>query len=62
MVNKVESINMFSLLIYSVHSTQEDVCLCFAAFSAYDRPKMIYITVMLSLRLPFKRCFFKKFF
>ena len=61
MVNKVESINMFSLLSYSVHSTQEDVCLYFAAFSVYDRPKMIYITVMLSLRLLLKGAFLKSF-
>ena len=41
MLNNIESIDMLPLLSYSVHAAQGDVCLCFAEFSVYGRPKII---------------------
>ena len=41
MLNNIESIDMVSLLSYAVYAAQGDVCLYFAVFSVYERPKMI---------------------
>ena len=41
MLNNIESTDMVSLLIYSVHAAQGDVCAPSTEFSVYERPKMI---------------------
>ena len=51
MLNNIESVDMVLLLIYSMHAVQGDICLCFAEFSVYVRPKLIQIIVILSVRL-----------
>ena len=62
MLNDIESIDLVSLVSYSVHAAKGDVWFCFAEFSAYEWPKSIYIIVMLSVRLYFlKRAFLKRF-
>ena len=40
-LNNIECIDLVSLLSYSVHAAQGDICFCFAEFSVYERPKMI---------------------
>ena len=63
MLNNRESIDMVSLLSYSVHAAQGYVWLGFAKFSVYERLKMIQSIVMLSVRLySLKGAFLKRFF
>ena len=62
-LNNRESIDMVSLLSYSVHAAQGYVYLCFTKFSVYERPKMIQSIVMPSVRLySLKDAFLKRFF
>ena len=42
---------MVSLLSYSVHAAHGNVFLCFPEVSVFERPKVVKIIVMLSVRL-----------
>ena len=62
MLSNIESIDIVSLLSYSAHAAQGDACSHFTKFFVYERPKMIQLSVILSVRLnALKGAFLKGF-